>query len=668
MATNKKLSATIQIGGAISSSLGASFRTVTTGIGGIGKAVTDLERRQRMLGRAIQDFGRAGKDITGMRNRYAELTAQLDRTRRAQERLVTAQATAAKIGSITRGAGVAVGAGVGAMGLLGRPLIREARGLETVTAQTRALGFGKEDTEHGLTAAASLKAFGVSIKDATEIVRDGMAGFGDVHHALTALPTMAKMSFANRAIFGEEEGKARAHQFLSLNKAIELRGGMATEDEYRKQANLAQQVMSATGGRVNGETLQEFIGRGGIAAKGLSNEAFFYKFQTLMQEMGGAQAGTGLMSLYQGLAQGHVTKRAANNLASLGLIGDASKVKHDKAGQLSFLNPGALIGYEMFAKDPFAWTNKYLVPVLEKRGALKDPQKTAEVIGSIVSNRTGANMLATMVMQRAQIEKDARVAAQADNIDQLEARAKGTSRGKELNAEARYEDAKARMGTALLPTYAFAMEKAASALEAFNRFADQSPAAFKTATFAFFGLTGAVTALATIGATTKLATIGLSTTMGTLSATLGTVSANAGKAQVGLMGFLGRLGLAGALSSAALAGAKALGLPDVDPKKGAQDVKAGNWWAASAHLNPVDFASAAWGHMTGGDKQALPVAPSMATARGTTAPVTNNNSYAINITAAPGMDERRIGEIAVRELERREGIQMRSRMYDGPSR
>ncbi|MDT9105880.1 phage tail tape measure protein, partial [Escherichia coli] len=87
MATNKKLSAVITIGGAISGSLRSAFGGVKGRLGDLGKTVTDLEKRQRLLGRAIQEFGRAGKNVTGMRNRYAELTTELDRTRKAHERL-----------------------------------------------------------------------------------------------------------------------------------------------------------------------------------------------------------------------------------------------------------------------------------------------------------------------------------------------------------------------------------------------------------------------------------------------------------------------------------------------------------------------------------------------------------------------------------------------------
>lgn len=51
----------------------------------------------------------------------------------------------------------------------------------------------------------------------------------------------------------------------------------------------------------------------------------------------------------------------------LGLIADPSKLKHDKAGQISFLDVGAIKGAALFKKDQFAWMEQVLLPELAKR-------------------------------------------------------------------------------------------------------------------------------------------------------------------------------------------------------------------------------------------------------------------------------------------------------------
>ena len=89
---NKRLNATITIGGAVASSLKSAFGTVKGEATKIGSALRDLEGRQRKLSEAIKTFGAMGKNVDGMRARYAEVTKQVERLRAAHERLNRVQA------------------------------------------------------------------------------------------------------------------------------------------------------------------------------------------------------------------------------------------------------------------------------------------------------------------------------------------------------------------------------------------------------------------------------------------------------------------------------------------------------------------------------------------------------------------------------------------------
>lgn len=89
---NKKLSATITIGGAVASSLKSAFGDVKGQIGQIGSALNKLEGQQKQLSTAIQTFGRMGKDVDGMRARYVTLTQQIDKLRSSYQRLNQIQA------------------------------------------------------------------------------------------------------------------------------------------------------------------------------------------------------------------------------------------------------------------------------------------------------------------------------------------------------------------------------------------------------------------------------------------------------------------------------------------------------------------------------------------------------------------------------------------------
>lgn len=84
---NKTLAATITIGGAIASSLNATFDNVKGKVGQVGSALRRLETEQRSLTNAIRTFGEMGKNVDGLRTRYGLLVGQVDRLRVAHERL-----------------------------------------------------------------------------------------------------------------------------------------------------------------------------------------------------------------------------------------------------------------------------------------------------------------------------------------------------------------------------------------------------------------------------------------------------------------------------------------------------------------------------------------------------------------------------------------------------
>ncbi|BCS50175.1 hypothetical protein JUNP479_2926 [Aeromonas jandaei] len=84
---NKKLSATITIGGAVASSLKSAFGSVRGGVNEVGSAIRYAERQQKLLSRSIQTFGKQGRNVDGLRQKYVAITSQIDRLREAHQRL-----------------------------------------------------------------------------------------------------------------------------------------------------------------------------------------------------------------------------------------------------------------------------------------------------------------------------------------------------------------------------------------------------------------------------------------------------------------------------------------------------------------------------------------------------------------------------------------------------
>ena len=451
-------------------------------LGAAGIGTKDLANHERTLRREIEA---TNKTMTLQQQKLANANAK-------QQRVTNATQHADKLRNKAGNMAMA-GAGATATGaVLGAPVIKglnEAKHYQTEVGRVNALGLGDKVSAEAVAFARNMKTYGTSQLDNLQLMRDGMSAFADVHHAEMVAPTLAKMKFANHAFFGEAEGADNERKFMDMLKVIELRGGLESKEKFEAQANIVQQVITATGGRVGPNEWLNMIKTGGIAAKGLKDDAFYYQMEPLVQEMSGNRVGTSLMSAYQNLYQGRTTKRSARKLEEFGLIGDKSKVTHDKAGQLSFLNPGALLGSELFRENQFEWMEKVLLPQLAKKG-IKDKNQVLDAIGSIFSNRTASNLYSQMYLQRGQIHKNEKLNRGAADIGRLEKLGRDSAAGKELEAQSKLANLKLTMGEKILPLYAQGLEMAITAVQRLNGFIERNPTVAKVMITAFAILAG----------------------------------------------------------------------------------------------------------------------------------------------------------------------------------
>lgn len=456
-------------------------------LSGAGIGTKDLANHERTLRREIEATNKT----------MAQQQQRLANTKAKQERVAAATAHADKLRS-KAGSMAATGAGATAAGaVIGLPVakgLNEAKHYQLETARVTALGLGPETSQQAVKFARNMKTYGTSQNENLELVRDAMSIFGDLHHAEMVAPTLAKMKFANKAFFGAESGEENERIFMDLLKVIEQRGGTASSEKFHDQANMMQKVITATGGRVGPTEWLNFIKTGGIAAKIMDDKQFYYQMEPLVQEVGGHRAGTALMSGYSNLYQGRTTKRAVNNLENLGLIGDHTKVQHDKVGQISTLGPGALLGSDIFRRSQFEWMETVLLPQLAKKG-ITDTKQIEDTIGSIFSTRTAGNQFLDMYRQRAQIHKNAKLNAGAYDIDQIYDLGKQQAGGSELEALAKVANLKLTMGEKILPLYAQGLEMGISAVARLNGFMERNPTVAKVMIVGFAGLAGVLLVL-----------------------------------------------------------------------------------------------------------------------------------------------------------------------------
>nr|WP_100429093.1 phage tail protein [Janthinobacterium sp. 67] len=458
------------------------FRVLRASLKEAGIDTRQLGKAQEWLKNSIQ---LTNVELASQQKRLAASNAK-------QQRVTNATQHADKLRNKAGNLAMA-GAGATATGaVLGAPVVKglnEAKHYQTEVGRVNALGLGDKVSAEAVAFARNMQTYGTSQLDNLQLMRDGMSAFADVHHAEMVAPTLAKMKFANHAFFGEAEGADNERKFMDMLKVIELRGGLESKEKFEAQANIVQQVITATGGRVGPNEWLNMIKTGGIAAKGLKDDAFYYQMEPLVQEMSGNRVGTSLMSAYQNLYQGRTTKRSAKKLEEFGLIGDKSKVTHDKAGQLSFLNPGALLGSDLFRENQFEWMEKVLLPQLAKKG-IKDKNQVLDAIGSIFSNRTASNLYSQMYLQRGQIHKNEKLNRGAADIGKLEKLGRDSAAGKELEAQSKLANLKLTMGEKILPLYAQGLEMAIAAVTRLNGFMERNPTVAKVMITAFAVLAG----------------------------------------------------------------------------------------------------------------------------------------------------------------------------------
>ncbi|SAL03083.1 phage-related tail transmembrane protein [Caballeronia fortuita] len=668
--SNKRLNASIIIGGSITSGLKGAFGSTTTALREIGKEIREVAARQRLLGKSISTLRDAGKDVDSLRSKYAQTVTTIDRLRAAQDKLNRSQERYEKMRSVggkLAGAGVAAGATGLAMGGALSKGIHAAIERENVVAVIRNSGVSKHDADEMIGAAERSKQFGVSVTKATDTVSELRTALGDAHHAIEALPTALKaisgLKLYDRLHHTDLASGDSAYQ---MAKVAEERGGAADPAAMREKYNWGFKALTGSNGKVTVSDLLTASRTGKAAAQAMSDEAF-YGDTFLQQMMGADRYGTSGSTLVNSWIGGHQTHGAFDHMMQLGLL-NRSGVKFDKTGKVKTVSPDALIDAQTFLKDPQTWVDRHLIPLAKKRGVdTSDPAQVLAFVNAIASNTNAASMLVNRVLFSSNIWKDRRNVLQAAGYEESDQANQKSTAGKIDNAHARLDDAQERVGRVLTPALASAMERVASALESVNHFADENPRFMKAVVIGIGGLTvGAIAAAPVLtaagGALTLMAGIKLARTVASLKELEGAangVSGAAGGAAKGVLGFVGKLGLAAGLAGIALEAAKAAGLPDVDEDQGKKDMAKGDWLAASFHMPAGQFLKARFRNLMGWDKDEMP-APAAKTAGGTTQ---DNRQYNINFHQQPGQS----GKDAALEVSRMLGVpqpRLGSGLYD----
>ena len=312
--------------------------------------------------------------------------------------------------------GVLAGAGAFGLSLFEAPL-KAARDYELAFTRFKTLNLGDTVNKQADQFARSANLMGISGKDLMKTMSESVGLFGSYGEAQKLAPKIAMLNQANSAIFhgkieGIDEGASR-----SIVKFIDRRGGTKDEASFLHNLDLAQKMVTGSGGFIKFRDLDQFSQQGGTAFRGLSDNGIL-NMALLLQEQGGSRAGTSLMSLYQNLVAGRTPKKTMAMLQEFGL-GHLAMEKHATVGgkSLKSLVMRDVKDSALLQSDPATWMQTVFLPALAKKH-ITDQPAILKATNDLLSNRTASNQASIMTTQLLQLMRDADLAKNAMGYDQ----------------------------------------------------------------------------------------------------------------------------------------------------------------------------------------------------------------------------------------------------------
>jgi hypothetical protein len=311
---------------------------------------------------------------------------------------------------------------------------------------------------------------------------------------------------------------------------------------------------------------------GGIGAIGAISE----KFATFGQKLTTNARLVG-MNTRELLKFEYAARRAGQSSESI--VSTLSSMQDAIRGAAMGQNPQAMaqllgwgVNLKRNADGSVANMDEVVLQVMDKIGAIKSAPAQRYAAG--LFGATGS----LPMIQQGQYRADMARANQPGFLPTDEEIAKGEALKKQLaDLGQAFDTLTTKMGSDFMPIIGPLVDGFTKILSSSNgRVAAEMAVAF-TAMFSV------ISVIKIASATAKFAALGsqLASAAGAAGPVTGALGA--------VVGALSTLGVAAVAAWGALKVAQALGLPDVDNKQGAEDVRKGNWLAASTHLPAGDF-------------------------------------------------------------------------------
>lgn len=407
---------------------------------------------------------------------------------------------------------------------------------------------------------------GTSNTEAVKLITETQAITGNVSHTLEIAPVLAQLKFGMETYMseggkGEGHGSAAEKQFQDIVKVMEMRGLMRdfTGEKLDRMADLFTKNYVASGGMVKSADFLNMLKTGGIAGKSV-NDDFMFALGHIMQEKGGNRSGTQLMSAYQNLIAGRTTQQVAEQLQKYGMLKPGS-IEYGSTGHIKKVKPEALKAAEVMEANPLDYMNQYILQALKAKGVdTENQKKVIPLLNQFASNRTGADFLAQLYLERNQIANYVEQSKNAMGYKALYKQGEKSTTGQQEDLKAQVTKLEQVFGDAALPLLKSALEQAIPLVKQLGEWLGKNPEGLKMLVTSIAGLSVAMMVsgpLMMLGSGLRLLSIGIGLVNGPLA------SLSVAMAFRGIGGAAGIASIAGNLGSVAgqlklLGGAAAL--------------------------------------------------------------------------------------------------------------
>ncbi|WP_438275648.1 hypothetical protein [Nitrobacter sp.] len=264
-------------------------------------------------------------------------------------------------------------------------------------------------------AQAALKADEISAKypsiGRTEVlghIRQLRSRLGDFHHAIENVETLTKAQVVLGTL---GHGENASEDLEKLVLGLESQGIGSQPEKFKTYLNAFTRAKSLFPD-LRGEDFRQYMQRANVSKYGLSEDYLTSVVPTMMQHEGASNFGVMQASAFSALVGHRQTKAAKAAMRRFGLVDGNDR----------------LLNESDFIKSPFKWAEANIVPALQKHGIATDEEHRGEVVKAMTemfSNRKVGEFFASMIVNRAIIEKDS----------VLLPRAKGTEAAEQVRRE-----------------------------------------------------------------------------------------------------------------------------------------------------------------------------------------------------------------------------------------